>query len=51
MDLQNFSPTNNRFLVYFGPNFFVQLVNGGLGIRILCVIVQPPKAMFLLDEI
>ena len=51
MELQNFFPTNSRFLVYFGPNFFLQLVNGGFGVRILCVIVQPPKPTFLLNEI
>ena len=38
-------------MVYFGPNFFLQLVNGGFGIRALCVIVQPPKPTFLLDEV
>ena len=46
-----FFPTNSRFLVYFGPNFFLQLVNGGFGVRILCVIVQPPKPTFLFNEI
>ena len=51
MELQNFFPTNGQFLAYFGPNFLLQLVNGGFGIRILCVIVQPPKPTFLLDEI
>ena len=38
-------------MVYFGPNFLLQLVNGGIGVRILCIIVQPAKPMFLLDEI
>ena len=38
-------------MVYFGPNFFLQLVNSGFCVRILCVIVQPPKPTFLLDEI
>ena len=38
-------------MVYFGPNFLLQLVNGGIGVRILCIIVQPAKPTFLLDEI
>ena len=49
MDMQNFSELT--VLVYFGPNFLLQLVNGGFDVRILCVIVQLPKPMFLLDEI
>ena len=44
-------PANSRFLIYFGPNFFLQLVNGGFDVRVLCVIVQQPKPMFLLDEV
>ena len=51
MELQNFFPANNRFLIYFGPNFFLQPVNGGFDVRVLCVIVQPPKPTFLLDEV
>ena len=50
MELRIF-PTNSRFLIYFGPNFFLQLVNCGFGIRVLCVVVQPPKPTFLLDEV
>ena len=38
-------------MIYFGPNFFLQPVNGGFDVRVLCVIVQPPKPLFLLDEI
>ena len=30
-------------MIYFGPNFFLQPVNGGFDVRVLCVIVQPPK--------
>ena len=44
-------PANSRFLVYFGLNFLLQLVNGGFGVRILSVIVQPPKPTFFFDEI
>ena len=51
MELQNFFPANSRFLIYFGPNFFLQLVNGGLDVGVLCVVVQPPKPTFLLDEV
>ena len=51
MELQNFFPTNSRFLIYCGPDFLLQLVNGGFDVRVLCVIVQPPKPTFLLDEI
>ena len=36
-------------MIYFGPNFFLQLVDGGFGVWILCVIVQPPKPTFLLN--
>ena len=50
MELQNFSQLIVE-LVFFGPNFFLQLVNGGFGVRILCVIVQPPKPTFLLHQI
>ena len=46
-----FFPANSRFLIYFGPNFFLQLVNGGFDVRVLCVIVQQPKPTFLLDEV
>ena len=45
-----FFPANSRFLVYFGPNFFQQLVYGGFDVKILCVIVRP-KPTFLLHEI
>ena len=38
-------------MVYFGPNFFLQLVDGGFRIKVLCVVVQPPKPTFLLDEV
>ena len=38
-------------LVYFGPNFLLQLVYGGFGVSILCVIVRPPKPTFFFDEI
>ena len=38
-------------MIYFGPNFFLQPVNGGFDVRVLCVIVQPPKPTFLLDEV
>ena len=38
-------------MIYFGPNFFLQLVNGGFGVRVLCVIVQSPKPTFLIDEV
>ena len=51
MELQNFSQLIVDFLIYFGPNFFLQSVNDGFGVRVLCVIVQPPKPTFLLDEI
>ena len=51
MELQNFSQLNSQFFVHFGPNFFLQLVFGGFGARILCVIVQPPKPMFFFNEI
>ena len=51
MELHKFFPTNSLFLVYFGPNFFLQLANGGFRVRILCVIAQPPKPTFLLNEI
>ena len=37
--------------IYSGPNFFLQLVDGGFGVRVLCVIVQPAKATFLLNEV
>ena len=49
MELQNFS----ELIVdsWFIFNFFLQLVDGGFGVRILCVIVQPPKPTFLLDEV
>ena len=48
MELQNFS---QLIVVYFGPNFRVQLVCGVFCVRILCVIVQPPKPTFFFDEI
>ena len=51
MELRNFSQIISRFLVYFGPNFFLQLVNSGFGVSILFDVVQPPKPTFLLDEI
>ena len=47
MELQNFS----QLIVYFGPNFLLQLVYGGFGVRILSAIVQPLKPMFFFDEI
>ena len=46
-----FFPANSRFLIYFGPNFFLQLVNGGFDVRVLSVIVQPSKPTFLPDEV
>ena len=30
---------------------FLQPVNGGFDVRVLCVIVQPPKPTFLLNEV
>ena len=30
-----FFAANSRFVVYFGPNFLLQLVVGGFGVRIL----------------
>ena len=51
MELQNFFPANSRFLFYFDPNFLLQLVYGGFGVRILSVIVQPPKPTFFFDEV
>ena len=33
------------------PNLFLQLVYDGFGVRILCVIVQPLKPTFLVNEI
>ena len=51
MELQNFSQLNSRFLIYFGPNFFLQHVNGGFDVGVLCAIVQSPKPTFLLDEV
>ena len=47
--MQNFS----QLIVdsYFGPNFFLHLVNGGFGVGILCVTEHPPKPTFRLDEI
>ena len=38
-------------MIYFGLNFFLQLVNGGFDVRVLCVVVQPPKPTFLLNEV
>ena len=38
-------------MIYFGPNFFLLLVNGGFDVRVLCVFVQPPKPTFFLDEV
>ena len=38
-------------MIYFGPNFFLELVNGGFDVRVMCVIAQSPKPMFLLDEV
>ena len=38
-------------MIYFGPNFLLQPVNGGFDVRVLCVIIQPPKPTFLLYEI
>ena len=38
-------------MIYFGPNFLLQPVNSGFDVRVLCVIIQPPKPTFLLDEI
>ena len=39
-------------MIYFGPNFLLQPVNGGFDVRVLCVIVQPPiKPTFYLDEV
>ena len=46
-----FFPTNSRFLVYFGPNFLLQLVNGGFSVGILSAIVQTPKPTFFFDKI
>ena len=51
MELQNFSQLNSGFVIYFGPDFFLQLVDGGFDVRVLCVIVEPPKPTFLLDEV
>ena len=44
------SLVNSRFL-FFCPNFFLQLVYDGFGIRILSVIVQSLKSTFSFDEI
>ena len=41
----------SRFLIYFGPNFLLQPVNGGFDVRVLCAVVQLPKPTFLLYEI
>ena len=38
-------------MVYFGPNFLLQLVYDGFGVRILRFIVQPPKPTFFFDKI
>ena len=46
-----FFPANSQFLVYFGPNFLLHLVNCGFGVRILSAIAQPPKPTFFFDEI
>ena len=56
MELQSFFPADSRFLVCFGPNFLLQPVYGGFGVRnpglgILCVIVQPPKSTFFFNKI
>ena len=50
MELQNFPSYNRRLLVYFGPNFFLQLVWGGFGVRVLGVIVQSPKDRFFFES-
>ena len=52
--MKNFSQliVDSCFILrYFGPNFLLQLVYDGFDVRILCVIVQPPKPTFLLDKI
>ena len=51
MELQKFFPANSPFLIYFGPKFFLQLVNGGFDVRVMFVIVHPPKPTLLLDEV
>ena len=51
MKLQYFFQLTVDSLFYFGLNFLLQLVYGGFGFRILCVIVQPPKPTFFFDEI
>ena len=38
-------------MIYSGPNFRLQSANGGFDVRVLCVVVQPPKPTFLLDEV
>ena len=50
MELQNFS----QLIVdsnFFCSNFFLQLVYDGFVLRILGVIVQPPKPLFFFNEI
>ena len=32
MELQDFSHLIGQFLIYFGPDFFLQLVNGGFDV-------------------
>ena len=51
MELQNFSQLIVDSWFIFGPNFLLQLVNGGFGVRILSAIVQLPKPTFFFDEI
>ena len=51
MQLQNFYQLIVDSWYIFGPKFLLQLVCGGFGVRILCVIVQPPKPMFFFNEI
>ena len=51
MELQNLSQliVNSWFILVLIA--FCNLFCGGFGVRILCVIVQPPKPMFFFDEI
>ena len=46
-----FFPANSPFSIYFGSDFLLQPVNGGFGVRVLCVIVQPPKHVFLVNKV
>ena len=51
IELQNFFPANRRFFIYFGPNFFLQPVDGCLSVRILCDVIQPPKPTSFFYEV